>query len=79
MTPPSTLPGGERQDAGKAAAQRAFFEALGKAQGAAAPAAPTAPAAPVQTAQVMRAAPAAAPSEQPQKMLRPGSLLDIRV
>ena len=60
-------------------AEAAFFEALGKAQGTAAPAAPVASAAPIQTAQVMRAAPAAAPSEQPQKILRPGSLLDIRV
>jgi hypothetical protein len=76
MTPPSTLPGGERQDAGKAAAQRAFFEALGKAQGTTAAAAPAAPA---PTAQVSRAAPPAAPSEQPQKILRPGFLIDIRV
>ncbi|MEW5687888.1 MAG: hypothetical protein AB1942_23485 [Pseudomonadota bacterium] len=79
MTPSTTLPGGERQDAGKAAAQRAFFEALGKAQGTTATAAPAAPAQSAQTAQVSRVASAGAPSDQPQKILRPGSLLDIRV
>lgn len=61
----------------RTAAQRAFFEAaLGKAaasQAAPAPAASAPPPAPVET----RAA--AAPSEAPRKILRPGSLLDIRV
>lgn len=78
MLPPSTLTGGERQDAGKAAAQRAFFQAaLSQAQGASAPAAA---AAPQTTAQVQRTATvAAAPTDQPQKILRPGSLIDIRV
>ncbi|WP_133255257.1 hypothetical protein [Phenylobacterium kunshanense] len=77
MLPLSTLTGGERQDTGKAAAQRAFFQAaLSQAQGAAAPAAAAAP----QAAQVQRAASvAAAPADQPQKILRPGSLIDIRV
>lgn len=78
MLPPSTLPGGERQDAGKLSAQRAFFQAaLSQAQGATAAAAP----APTQAAaQVQRTVPAApAPADQPQKILRPGSLLDIRV
>jgi acyl CoA:acetate/3-ketoacid CoA transferase len=75
MLPPSTLAGGERQDSGKLAAQRAFFQAaLSQAQGAAAPAAASAP---QTTAQVQRVA--AAPAEQPQKILRPGSLIDIRV
>lgn len=78
MLPPSTLPGGERQDSGKLAAQRAFFEALGKAQVAAAAQA-VAPAASIQPTQAVRAAPAPAPADTSQKILRPGSLLDIRV
>lgn len=63
------------RDAGKLAAQRAFFAALGKT-GA------TASAPPAQTAQPAPAAPtvqAAAPAETPHKILRPGSLIDIRV
>ncbi|WP_296598845.1 hypothetical protein [Phenylobacterium sp.] len=69
------------QDASKVAAQRAFFEALGKAQ-APIQAAPTA------AAPSVAAAPAAAPAqrtvaeagaEQPQRIPRPGSLIDIRV
>lgn len=63
------------RDAGKLAAQRAFFEALGKTGAAA-----SAP--PAQTAQPAPAAPsvqAAAPAEAPRKILRPGSLIDIRV
>jgi len=68
------------QDTSKLAAQRAFFEALGKAQSpvqAAAPAAqttvaPSTPAAPQRTVAVD-------PVDQPQKILRPGSLFDIRV
>jgi hypothetical protein len=73
---PAAQPG--RADAAKLAAQKAFFEAaLGKpaAPAAVQPAAPTA---------VSRAA--AAPSrlpepgaETPQKILRPGSLLDIKI
>ncbi|WP_312161296.1 hypothetical protein [Phenylobacterium sp.] len=56
-------------------AQRAFFEAaMGR------PAAPAqqaqAPAQPAATAQRM---PASLPAEPPQKILRPGSILDIRV
>lgn len=79
MLPPSTLSGGERQDAGKLAAQRAFFQAaLSQAQGAAGPARTTA-AAPTAAA-VQRTLQAAPPSDEPpQKILRPGSLLDIRV
>jgi hypothetical protein len=62
-------------DPARAAAQRAFFEAaLGKAPAAAAPvAAPVVQAAaPVQRTPERMAA-------KPEKILRPGSLLDIRV
>lgn len=64
------------QDGGKLAAQRAFFNAaLGQAQPSApAAGAPAASAAPA-TAHRM----AAAPADQGQKILRPGSLLDIRI
>ncbi|MDP1737249.1 MAG: hypothetical protein Q8L23_07395 [Caulobacter sp.] len=63
----------------KTAAQRAFFEAaLGKATGA-----PQAQATPVEVIQVraepVQRMPTAQPDEPPQKVLRPGSLLDIRV
>jgi hypothetical protein len=79
---PQTQARPQNQDSGKLAAQRAFFDALSQAraptQAAAAPAtaAMTQAAAP---AQVQRTPPAAAPTEQPQKILRPGSLFDIRV
>jgi len=69
------------QDTSKLAAQRAFFEALGKSQAptqASAPAAPAATAATVQAAPTQRTV-AAQPAEQPQRILRPGSLFDIRV
>jgi len=66
--------GGQREEAGRLAAQRAFFAAaMGQAQAPAA-AAPAAPQAPVAVNRV-----ADAPAEAPQKVLRPGSLLDIRV
>lgn len=77
------LVGGQRDESGKLAAQRAFFAAI-QAQGVAAPraaAAPAAAAAPQPQpapAPVQRMA-AAQPAEAPQKILRPGSLLDIRV
>jgi hypothetical protein len=69
---PVSQPG---QDSGKLAAQRAFFAAaLGQAQ---APAAASTPAA------VSAAGPSAAPvapaAEGAQRILRPGSLIDIRV
>jgi hypothetical protein len=68
--------GGQRDDAAKLAAQRAFFNAaMGQAQAPAAPAA----AAPVETPQAVNRVAQAAPAEAPQKVLRPGSLLDIRV
>lgn len=77
---------GAGQGAARSAAQRAFFDAaLGKAAGA--PQQTQAPATPVRTALVQAQAapqpvqrmPAAQPTEQPTRILRPGSLLDIRV
>lgn len=72
--------GAQAQDSARLAAQRQFFATLRQAQGAAAPAAPAvagptqsvAPAVVAQTA-------SAPPAEAPQKLLRPGSLIDIRV
>ncbi|HEV2532679.1 hypothetical protein [Phenylobacterium sp.] len=65
-----------RADQAKLAAQKAFFDAaLGKTA-AAAPAAAMAKPAPV-AAPLQRIPDAAA--EKPEKILRPGSLLDIRV
>lgn len=70
------------QDTGKAAAQRAFFDALSQAR---APTQATATAAPATVAQTVTRAPTpvqrtetTAP-EQPTRLLRPGSLFDIRV
>ena len=79
---PQTQARPQNQDSGKLAAQRAFFDALSQARGPAQAAATAAPTA-VSTAQaapapVQRMA-AATPAEQPQKILRPGSLFDIRV
>lgn len=78
--PPAAQPSGG--DAGKLAAQRAFFEAaLGRTGAPAAPAAPT-PTASAQPVAAPTAAPrAAAPTatEAPTRILRPGSLIDIRV
>ena len=71
--------GGQRDDAGKLAAQRAFFEAaVVRAGGPSAAAAPSAPAEPVAPARAAQVA-ASAPAETPQRIPRPGSLLDIRV
>jgi len=78
---PQTQPRPQEHDAGKAAAQRAFFDALSQARAPTQTAAPTATAAAPSasaSAPVQRTA-AAAPTEQPQKILRPGSLFDIRV
>lgn len=66
--------GGQRDDAGKLAAQRAFFAAIGQAQAPAAAAAPAAPQAAAQVNRIAEAAPSA-----PQRIARPGSILDIRV
>ena len=68
--------GGQRDETARLAAQRAFFAAVsGQAQ---APTAAAAPAAPQAAAQVNRVA-EAAPAEAPQRIARPGSILDIRV
>lgn len=85
MTPirPANLPAGPaatpRSDAGRAAAQKAFFEMAMGRPAAAAPAAQAAasftPAAAPQPAQVRPQSTQNAPSKVP----RPGSLLDIRV
>jgi hypothetical protein len=78
LFPPSPVAQPARPDAGRLAAQKAFFDlALGKAAAPqAAPAlAPTAAAAPPPVAARLPDAGA----EKPQKILRPGSLLDIRV
>ena len=77
---PQTQTRPQPQDSGKLAAQRAFFDALSQARAptqTAAPAATTVPVARAAPPPVQRTAEAAA--EQPQKILRPGSLFDIRV
>jgi hypothetical protein len=70
---------GQAADPAKLAAQRAFFQAAlgrtGAPQAAAPAAAPTASAAP----QPIQRTAATAPAEATQKILRPGSLIDIRV
>lgn len=79
--PQQPPPGGQRDDAGHLSAQRAFFQAVtgqGQAQAAAAPAATT-PAAPLEAPQAVNRVAQASPADTPQKILRPGSLLDIRV
>lgn len=73
--------GGSGHDPAKTAAARAFFEAaLGQSQPTAATsaAAPTTEAQAQTQAPVVRAAPAAS-GDQPTRILRPGSLIDIRV
>jgi hypothetical protein len=76
---PQTQTRPQNQDSAKLAQQRAFFnaamgEAQAPAQTAAPLVAPTASGAPAQTPRT-----ASMPAEQPQKVLRPGSLIDIRV
>ncbi len=82
--PATTSVAGAGADAARAAAQKAFFAAaMGKAAAPAAPLATAAPRAaffapnpaPIQRAEI-RPDPSA---EAPAKILRPGSLLDIRV
>lgn len=68
--------GGQRDDAGRASAQRAFFQAVMGQTQAAAPAAPAVAAEPPQTVNRLTQV---SPTDAPQKILRPGSLLDIRV
>lgn len=84
IVPPTQAAQPQRADPARLAAQKAFFDvALGKAAApmapaasmapaAAAPTAPTAPPKPVQRTPDLTA-------EPPTKILRPGSLLDIRV
>lgn len=77
LTPPQT---GPSQDAGKLAAQKAFFAMV---SGQAQPAAPAAPASMAQPAAGAAPSPivrsAAAAPDPSQKIPRPGSLFDIRV
>lgn len=78
--PPPAQGGGA--GAAKSAAQRAFFDqALGKAAGSTAsvPARATPVQTPVVHATPVQRMPTGQPAEAPQKILRPGSLLDIRV
>lgn len=81
ILPPSHQ-GPQPQDRDRMAAQRAFFaQAMGQAQAATSPA-PSPVSAPVSSgATVAAARTTASPSsaEAPQKILRPGSLIDIRV
>ena len=75
--PPVARPADPAADAAKLAAQRAFFQqALGKAQPVQA-AAPVAPAVAAAPASVQRMVDPSQPA--PQRILRPGSLLDIRI
>ena len=85
---PPMQPAAQGAGAVKTAAQRAFFDqALGKATGA--PQQTQAPATPARAASVQTQAqavpppvqrmPTAQPTEAPTRILRPGSLLDIRV
>jgi hypothetical protein len=77
MPPAQPAPTGGA-DAARLAAQRAFFQqAMGRpaAAATAAPATAQAPTQPVRTVELRPAANA----EPPAKILRPGSLLDIRV
>jgi hypothetical protein len=83
FTPPATPPAGQGANAARSAAQKAFFDAaMGRSSApqtpattAPRPAAPTGFALAPQRAD-LRPAPGAEP---PAKLLRPGSLLDIRI
>lgn len=75
--PPPAAPQSHGLDPARQAAQRAFFAAaLGQAQAPAAAAATPRPAEPPPQAPSRTPDPGA---EAPQRILRPGSLLDIRV
>jgi hypothetical protein len=77
-TPPAQPASSAGADAARLAAQRAFFQqAMGRpaAAQATAPTTAQAPTPPVRTVELRPAANAEAPA----KILRPGSLLDIRV
>ena len=75
---PQTQTRPQNQDSAKLAAQRAFFDALSQARAPAA-AAPTAATIQAATPAPAQRTTATVPTEQPQKILRPGSLFDIRV
>lgn len=73
-------PPGQGAGPAKTAAQRAFFDqALGKATGGAQAQPQTAVAQSQPQTQPVQRMPTDQPAEQPAKILRPGSLLDIRV
>jgi hypothetical protein len=77
-TPPAA--GAARADQAKLEAQRAFFQAaLGKASAPVSPAVTTAATATPTPAPATLSRIPDAGAEKPQKILRPGSLLDIRV
>jgi len=73
--PPAT-PQAQRPDSARSAAQRAFFAAASGSAPQAAQA--SADPAPQPTARPQKI-PTSLPADPPQKILRPGSLLDIRV
>lgn len=76
---PQTPARPQTPDSGKLAAQRAFFDTLSQARGQAqAASSTTTTAQPTTPAATQRTAPAAS-GEAPSKILRPGSLFDIRV
>ncbi len=76
---PQTQARPQPADSGKLAAQRAFFDTLSQARGQAqATSSTTTTSAPAAAAPTQRAAPATS-GETPTKILRPGSLFDIRV
>jgi hypothetical protein len=82
VQPAPTSAAGAAADAARAAAQKAFFDAaMGRADAPTTAAAPQAQAFAASQAHVQRAElrPATVPAEPPAKLLRPGSLLDIRV
>ena len=73
---PNPTPPPARPDAARVAAQKAFFQAaMGQTQGAGLSPRPTVSAEPPR----MQKIPTALPAEPPAKILRPGSLLDIKV
>lgn len=77
---PQTQARPQPADSGKLAAQRAFFDTLSQARGQAqATSSSTTTATPTAAATTTQRAPTVTPEEAPGKILRPGSLLDIRV
>jgi hypothetical protein len=77
IVPPSVAgAAAAKSNPGRLEAQRAFF-AL--AAGSPAPAAPAAPSAPAETPRTSMQSASAEAAQTPQKILRPGSLIDIRI